>query len=196
MSEIYDRYLTEHKAAVWEAFRWIEENIPQVLADLDKDVNWQIQFGHDASKTDPEEYKAYDDYFYGDKSYAVVQAFNYAWLHHIHENPHHWQHWILVNDDEKDGTKALEIPFEYIIEMICDWWSFSFRSGNLREIFKWYDDHKGRIVMHDRSRKKVEYILGEIKKKLDEDDGIEEVTEEQPVVEVVVAVEPEEETKE
>ena len=196
MSEIYDRYLTEHKAAVWEAFRWIEENVPQVLADLDKDVNWQIQFDHDASKTDPEEYKAYDDYFYGDKSYAVVQAFNYAWLHHIHENPHHWQHWILVNDDEKEGTKALEIPFEYIIEMICDWWSFSFRSGNLREVFKWYDDHKKRIVMHDRSRKKVEYILGEIKKKLDEDDGIEEVSEEQPVVEVVVAVEPEEETKE
>ena len=171
MSTMYDTYLDEHKAAVWQAYLWIEEHIPQVLEDINADVTWQIRYDHDASKYDPEEYQAYDDYFYGDKSYAVVKAFNYAWLHHIHNNPHHWQYWVLVNDDEKDGTKALEIPMEYIIEMICDWWSFSFRKGDLREIFNWYDDHKERIVMNEKSRKKVEWILSEIKEELDRIDA-------------------------
>lgn len=27
--------------------------------------------------------------------------FNIAWLKHIHRNPHHWQYWILLNDNGK-----------------------------------------------------------------------------------------------
>ena len=40
----------------------------------------------------------------------------------------------------------LEMPYDYIIEMICDWWSFSWQSGNLYEIFKWYE-----MCIRDRS---------------------------------------------
>ena len=183
MSEMYDAYLQIHKAGVCKAYQWIEENIPQVLKDLDKDIDWQIQFNHDASKTDAEEYQAYDAYFYGDRSYKVVQDFKYAWLHHIHNNPHHWQYWVLINDDEEEGTIALEMPFEYVIEMICDWWSFSFRSGDLREVFSWYADHEKRMILHKKTRELVDYILAEINNKLDEmdmklDDMIEEVNKE------------------
>ena len=171
MSEMYDAYLAMHKAEVNRAFRWIEENIPEVLSELDKDIDWQIQFGHDESKTSKEEYQAYDLYFYGDRSYKVVQDFKYAWLHHIHSNPHHWQYWVLVNDDAEEGTVALEMPFEYVIEMICDWWSFSFKKGDLREIFDWYKEHEDRMILHKKTKKQVDYILGEIKKKLDEIEG-------------------------
>ncbi len=45
-----------------------------------------------------------------------------------------------------------------ILEMICDWWSFSWKTGNLYEIFNWYDAHKDYIKMHPKSRKKVETI--------------------------------------
>ena len=73
-----------------------------------------------------------------------------------------------MNDDPKEGTIALDMPDEYIIEMICDWWSFSWRSGDLTEIFKWYDDHKNRMILHERTRASVELILTMIKYKLDE----------------------------
>ena len=132
------------------------------------DYDWQIGFGHDASKSTPDEYDAYDAYFYGNnKSYAVVKAFNYAWLHHIHSNPHHWQFWILINDDPDEGMVIMDMPYNYIIEMICDWWAFSWASGNLDEIFNWYDQHKDYIKLSDQTRKTVEDILSKIKEKLD-----------------------------
>lgn len=171
MSEMYDAYLVRHKKGVKEAFDWIQENVPEVLAELDKDIDWQIEFGHDESKKTREEYLAYDLYFYpiaSSRSYQTIRDFEYAWLHHIHNNPHHWQHWVLINDD--DGTKALEMPFEYVVEMICDWWSFSFVKGNLREIFTWYEDHKDKMILHKNTRKAVEDILKAIKRKLDEID--------------------------
>ena len=171
MSAQYDAYLIVHKNSVRDAFEWMKEHIPQVLEDLDKTLDWDIGYYHDQSKYDDVEYRAYDEYFYGQRGSAAVKYFEYAWLHHIHNNPHHWQYWVLMNDDEKDGTKALEMPPEYVIEMICDWWSFSFRSGDLREIFKWYDEHKTRIIFHEKTRKRVERVLGEIDKALKEIEG-------------------------
>lgn len=127
-----------------------------------------MYYAHDQSKYDKEEYDAYDAYFYGNRSYEVVQNFNYAWLQHIHKNPHHWQHWILINDDSDLGIVALEIPLNYIIEMICDWWSFSWRSGDLYEIFDWYAKHRDGMQMNDTSRKIVEDILNKMRTKLDD----------------------------
>ena len=179
MSDEYNNYIREHTEAVWNAFEWLSENIllkwPDFMTNCgDKigTIGYLTRYQHDASKYSEEEYDAYDAYFYGgNKSHKVMEDFDYAWLHHIHNNPHHWQYWVLINDDEKDGTKALEMPVEYVIEMICDWWSFSWRSGNLYEIFNWYDEHKDRIIMHEKTRKLVEEILDKIRVKLDEDNG-------------------------
>lgn len=45
--------------------------------------------------------------------------FNAAWLHHIHKNPHHWQHWILRQDD---GREIVLIPPNADVnEMVADW---------------------------------------------------------------------------
>lgn len=47
------------------------------------------------------------------------RAFNAAWLHHIHHNPHHWQHWILRQDD---GREVVLVPPNAVVnEMIADW---------------------------------------------------------------------------
>ena len=167
MSYEYDIYLKAHKENVYEGFKWMQENIPEVLRE-DKfifveqplDLEWQLRFSHDQSKTTPEEYKAYDAYFYGgNRSYEVVQNFNQAWNLHIHRNPHHWQYWVLINDDPGEGTITLEMPHNYIVEMICDWWSFSWSQDKLEEIFKWYEEHKKYIMLHPKTRKEVEHIL-------------------------------------
>ena len=168
MSVQYDNYLTEHKENVAKGFRWLQENIPEVIED---GFEWQICFNHDASKTDPEEYDAYDAYFYGNnRSYSVVQNFKKAWLRHIHNNPHHWQHWILINDEPKEGMVVIDMPYIYVVEMICDWWSFSWTKGDLNEIFGWYEDRKDYMKLSANTRISVEYILGKMKDKLKEKD--------------------------
>ena len=95
MSIEYDNYLSQHKANVYKGYEWIRDNLPEILKP-GVDYDWQLQYGHDFSKNSAAEYEAYDNYFYGGyRSYSVLMEFKKAWLHHIHVNPHHWQHWIL-----------------------------------------------------------------------------------------------------
>ena len=167
MSAQYDLYLQQHRANVHKGFEWIQQNLPELLVD---GVGWQTEFAHDASKNEPDEYDAYDQYFYGNnRSYQVVQNFNRAWLLHIHRNPHHWQHWVLINDDPKEGVVALDMPYNYILEMICDWWAFSWQKGDLTEIFGWYDEHKDYINLSPKTQRTVEGILEKIRDRLSEE---------------------------
>lgn len=173
MSVQYDEYLKEHISAVNNAYIWLSQN----LNDKDYGASFYINGGtddHDRSKFTAEEYEAYDAYFYGrNKSYAVVNDFNKAWLHHIHNNPHHWQHWVLLEDDPKSGEPyiCIEMPIHVVLEMIADWWSFSWRTGNLYEVFDWYDKHKTTMKLHKNTRKLVEKILSDIKEVLDTNNG-------------------------
>lgn len=170
MSQLYDEYLQQHRNGVYQAFVWLKENCYEIFGDdkIIADIEYQITYGHDRSKNTPEEYTAYDAYFYGkNRSYEVVQEFRMAWLHHIHCNPHHWQHWVLNNDDPTEGEIILKMPDEYVVEMICDWWSFSFTKGNLYEIFDWYDKHSGYIKLNPETKETVEKILSTIREKLD-----------------------------
>ncbi|MCM1237572.1 MAG: DUF5662 family protein [Ruminococcus flavefaciens] len=171
MSYQYDQYLVKHKENVKKGYDWLLENLPE-LVDGVPNLEWQTGYAHDQSKSEPDEYEAYDAYFYGNnKSFAVVQEYRKAWLLHLHRNPHHWQHWILINDDPKEGEILIEMPINYILEMICDWWAFSWSKGNLTEIFKWYDEHKNYMKLNPNTRKKIEEILNAIKEKLTEKGG-------------------------
>ena len=98
-----------------------------------------------------------------------MNDFKYAWLRHIHNNPHHWQYWILHNDDPGEGKVILEMPYNYIIEMVCDWWAFSWAKGDLTEIFNWYDQHKNYMELGEKTRKQIEIILSAIKDSLKEE---------------------------
>ena len=170
MSREYDNYLEQHKENVRKGFEWFRENLPALIENI-PNLEWQICFHHDQSKTESDEYYAYDKYFYGNnRSFQVVQEFNYAWLRHIHRNPHHWQYWILTNDDPDLGEIVMDMPINYIIEMICDWWAFSWNKGDLTEIFKWYDERKEYIKLSDKTRRILETILSTMKEKLSDRD--------------------------
>ena len=68
-----------------------------------------------------------------------------------------------------EGIYALEMPKEFVYEMICDWWSFSHKTGNLYEIFDWYKAHSKKMILHENTRKLVEEILDKIKSELDKE---------------------------
>lgn len=180
MSIEYDIYLNEHIENVQRGLAWMRDNL-KVNALIDEramDIACENALIHDSTKTSSEEYPAYDAYFYGgNRSYKVCQDFDYAWLHHQKLNPHHWQYWILIKDkpDEVDPfdtefnkpgptLKPLLIPLEYVYEMIADWWTFSWKNGNLFEIFKWYNLNSPYMLMHDKTKAIVNCILQEMYK--------------------------------
>lgn len=178
----YDEYLTTHISNVKKGYEWLKENLPELLSvyNYADEINYygeldDIIAQHDKTKyiKIPDaskyyeltcEYNAYADYFYGIRDKEVEEKFNIAWLSHIHNNPHHWQYWILHNDT--DGLQILDMPYVFIIEAICDWWSFSWNSNNLYEIFDWYDKNKKGILISDKTKTTFEYILSRIRDKL------------------------------
>ena len=166
MSKEYDEYLKSHIDSVRQAGEWMAKNLSyfkEAPASFRNNFLGNVM-RHDKSKYYSCEYDAYDAYFYGKKD---EDAFNRAWLHHIHVNEHHWQHWLLMNDDGKyrdpDKVIALEMPEIFVFEMIADWWSFSWKCGNLNEIFNWYEEHKDNVILHEKTRRRVEDILDEMK---------------------------------
>ena len=196
MSLQYAKYLKEHISNVYNGYLWIvthigHEKIDAVLPEINW-TNMMVQLKmHDRSKLEPEEFDGYDEYFYGtdkEKSKEEIQKdFDYAWLHHIHSNPHHWQYWVLIEDDPENykAGKALDIPDPFIFEMICDWWTFSWKKDDLREIFNWWEDHRDKVIMTESTMDKVEKMLEMIREAIDEDErkkmemermGIEEYT--------------------
>lgn len=173
MSGFYDKYLYDHvnnvkRAGIWLMCTptitegWSQDEIDELMANI---------ADHDRSKWDGEEYEPYDNYFYGEPD---EDSFNRAWLHHIHNNPHHWQHWLLMNDDgkyrEPGKVVALEMPKANVIEMVADWWSFSWQGGDLYEMFGWYESHKDCMVLHQNTREYVEWVLDEVRRALDGSD--------------------------
>ena len=180
----YEEYLTTHIANVQKGYEWLKHHLPEVLSveNYIEEISYygeldEIIAQHDKSKRNkiPDadayydltcEYNAYADYFYGEKSDEVKQLFDLAWLSHIHHNPHHWQHWMFQNDE--DGLRLLDMPYVFIIEMICDWWSFSWKNNNLYEVFGWYEKNREGILLSDSTRETLEDILQAVESKLNE----------------------------
>ena len=165
MSLEYDKYLREHRGNVLKAYSWLRTTFPFGFGpDLKFQVNDilpQIE-KHDESKDREIEYIPYDDYFYLRKSSRtsfVVNEFYEAFLMHMHANPHHWQYWVLLPDSQGESVRTIFMPYNYVVEMVCDWFSFSLKSGAIDEIFDYYLAHKMHIQLHKESRRYLETLL-------------------------------------
>lgn len=114
---------------------------------------------HDWSKLTPAEWGPYVQSFYGGqgRTPAVRAAFDVAWLHHQHRNAHHWQHWLLREDD--GSTVALEMPYKLVREMVADWMGAGRAITGKWEVASWYAANAPKIVLHDMTRLEVEAIL-------------------------------------
>lgn len=165
MSKEYDDYLVEHKHAVGECLKLLAQE-PSLVRNLSESLINDICENHDRSKLTIEEYEGYDRWFYGvkDESLEAEERFNYAWLHHIHNNPHHWQYWVIVED--AGSSLPMKIPAVFLVEMVADWGSFAYRKHMPLELKEWYDSHKDKIVMHPESRAKAEMLIDDLINKL------------------------------
>ena len=172
MSKEYDQYLMNHKESVGRAYQWFKANMPEFVQQsmvggmVLEELEHQILVEHDASKTMFDEYQAYDRHFFADLPMdETLDEFNLAWLKHIHRNPHHWQHWVLPSGDLPD-IQALEMPQNYVLEMLCDWWSSSWRNYEPDRIFEWWGRHKGMMILHPKTQWLIHETILTMKKKL------------------------------
>jgi len=122
---------------------------------------WRLVI-HDWSKLTPSEWRPYVLSFYGPWKYAdrpphVVAAFDRAWLHHQHVNPHHWQHWVLREDS--GAVKRLEMPEHFAREMVADWMGAGRAITGRWETAEWYAKNRDKIEMHPNTRVLVERLL-------------------------------------
>lgn len=122
---------------------------------------------HDWSKFLPSEWFPYVEKFYGDIPEGMTlqdhmlrrHRFDYAWLSHQHRNSHHWQHWILRNDD---GTRRpLVMPDLDMLEMLADWEGAGRAiTGKAGTTPQWYVKNRERIILEGANRAFVERHLG------------------------------------
>ena len=114
---------------------------------------------HDNSKFLPDEFMPYAIYFNAEKTAQILAKFNVAWLLHQKRNPHHWQYWILQNDD--GNQYVLDMPIVYINEMIADWRGAGKAQGYGNNTIEWYKKNRRKIILSDTTRHIVEFKLKE-----------------------------------
>lgn len=117
---------------------------------------WQLAT-HDLSKFSPSEFFPYANFFYRPKD-SGGDAFNMAWLLHQRRNPHHWQHWVLMQDD--GPALPLPMPEKYAREMVADWAGAGRAITGKWEVADWYENNKEKIILHPETRQFTEILLG------------------------------------
>ena len=134
---------------------------------------------HDMSKFLPSEFIPYTNFFYGknnpssstrdDTGYykptdTEDERFDFAWLLHQKRNRHHWQWWILPEDD--GGIKILIMDEQCAKEMVCDWVGagkaqgyFSPNDDRYYETRAWYRKNENKMTLHPTTRQYIENII-------------------------------------
>ena len=151
--EEYKNYIEEHKANVKKFADWLVEKLPELFTDAtDVETFYEIIKEHDNSKYSEEEFEPYAQHFFGDKKNNL--EFEEAWKHHWMNNEHHPEFWL-----------GEDMPYIYILEMICDWGSFSIKKNDFKELSDFYynkakDDEEK--MLSDATKEIIEDILSKI----------------------------------
>lgn len=155
-----ENYIAAHQENVSLFADWLKENVPELFDEIDVDVFDDLIKEHDASKWSEEEFEPYAQRWFGDG--IKTPEYEEAWKHHWTHNEHHPEFWL-----------GEDMPYIYILEMICDWGSFSIKSGDFRELSKFYyekakDDEEKNLS--DNTKTIIEEILTKIDSVLEDGD--------------------------
>lgn len=148
MHRRYAWYVLRHKLFVFLAGLWLKVPLHQLVV-------------HDWSKFLPDEWLPYARFFYGPPGYRGTpfgrDAFDRAWLRHQHRSPHHWQHWVLRNDD--GSTFALPMPERFVREMVADWQGAG-RALGKPDTAGWFRQNRRNMLLHPDTEELVCRLLG------------------------------------
>lgn len=120
---------------------------------------------HDLSKLSPVEFFEGVKYWTGKRSPILVAkektGISYAWLHHRGRNKHHYEYWI---DKLDQGGVPHKIPFEYVVEMVCDWLAACRTyTKDQKNVFKheydWWKGHEANVKIHKTTKMLISVLL-------------------------------------
>lgn len=156
----YRNYILEHKERVKQFADWLKENLPELFDNIDIKAFDEIIEEHDESKFSEEEFRPYAEKWFNDGEETF--EYNEAWKHHWTNNEHHPEHWL-----------GEDMPLIYILEMLCDWGSFSIEKNDFSELSKYYydearDDEEKNLS--DNTKIIIEEILDKIDSIIDKGD--------------------------
>lgn len=122
---------------------------------------WRLVI-HDWSKMLPSEWFPYVESFCGPQppSEATNEAFINAWRLHHQRNPHHWQHWLVHEDD--GPVQVLRMPDDLVREMVADWMGAGRAIHGRWDVVGWYAVNRGNIQLHPDVRAQVERLIDEV----------------------------------
>ena len=154
--EEYKNYIIEHKARVKQFAEWLRGELPEVFDGIDFDDFNELIQEHDESKFSEPEFEAYAQHFYGpNKNNKNDFEFDQAWIHHWTHNEHHPEFWL-----------GEDMPYIYILEMLCDWGSFSIKSSDFKELSDFYFT-KAKDDKEKNLSENTKIIIEEILEKID-----------------------------
>ena len=162
----YLKYVRTHIKNVQTCYSMAINAFKDVFPNVYNDVVKTCQLSnnlknHDKSKFECDELFAYAHKFFPTKgkddpySKENKDNFKLAWLHHIHQNPHHPAYWVLADDG---GFEILDMPDVYIIEMLCDWMAMS-KHFNSTTLDYWMLGSAQKLPMSDYTRSKVNEFM-------------------------------------
>lgn len=121
---------------------------------------------HDWTKFLPVEFFRYARNFFGDYTQspvdrvAVVDDFEFAWLHHENSNPHHPGYWIPRTGPREN--EPLSMPNVFIREMIADWMGASRAYTGSFDISAWLNENGPAMRLHKDTIDRMWVILSGI----------------------------------
>ena len=147
----YELYIKEHISNVKIAWKELRQRI-DIFDDGEYYMIDELINKHDKSKYSFEEFGGYKQFFFpSSNGVKNKKLFTESWNHHQKTNPHHWQYWLMYEDNK---TIALSIPFKYIIEMLCDWLAMSIKFDNKPS--EWYKKNRSKMLIEEKTQKMID----------------------------------------
>jgi Family of unknown function (DUF5662) len=150
--------------ACWKNLVYIIEHKINVLIECWKEGLYLQGITHDLSKLSPAEFLPYAIKFFSDRELSSNEQlkWKYAWLHHQHKNKHHSEYWVV----DPNTRQALPMPRKYLIEMVCDWRSFSRKWG--KKVKDSQLDLTDKLILHPETRRELRILMNKTDVKDDE----------------------------
>lgn len=119
---------------------------------------------HDLSKYSLAELVPSIRYFQGYRSPYVyeksLKGYSLGWLHHKGRNLHHWEYWYdMINGK----WTPIEMPYEYVIEMMCDriaaCQTYQKEKYTQRSALEYFESRPDKNYMHENTRELLRTLL-------------------------------------
>lgn len=146
----YLEYVRQHIECVWRAEEELKLDVPNIGL-------------HDLSKFDMAEFPGYARHFCGGGDPNGLAT---AWLHHMHENGHHWQYWLFPDNFTPRGSDvvngAVFMPEVNVREMVADWHGVELALNGKWSITGWLARSMPNIRLHPDSAAYLRRVLANI----------------------------------